>query len=314
MSRLAVMAHFDVEGVVRPHVRGQIEALAASVSRLVVCSTARLRPEERAWLQERCDLVERANYGYDFFSYKVGLAHAGDLSGYDEVIVCNDSYVFAHDSYDPVFSAMAEREVDFWGLSGARRHAPHLQSFFVAFRPWVAQSHTFRTFWNTLEPISKRRQVIRRYEIGLSQSLYDAGFVSSTYFQETPHDKRVARRRVQWWATRRAPWPHGRTEWDALRERAAEPWNPAAAMADRILDSARLPYAKIDTLRYDPYGLDSDRLLTLCERAMPARFAGVRDYLEATAERYPLRDNERLHPAPALLRPLYPLVRYTDVG
>ena len=31
MSRLAVMAHYDVAGELRPHVRGQVEALAASV-------------------------------------------------------------------------------------------------------------------------------------------------------------------------------------------------------------------------------------------------------------------------------------------
>ena len=90
MSRLAVMAHYDVAGELRPHVRGQVEALAASVDTLVVCTTAQLQDSARQWLGERAQVVERANYGYDFFSYKVGLDAAGDLSAYDEVVVCND--------------------------------------------------------------------------------------------------------------------------------------------------------------------------------------------------------------------------------
>lgn len=312
MSRLAVMAHYDVAGALRPHVRGQVEALAASVDKLVVCTTARLQDEARAWLSERAQLVERANYGYDFFSYKVGLDAAGDLEAFEEVVVCNDSYVFALDSYDPVFAEMASRPCDFWGLTAAERLAPHIQSFFIAFRPWVVGSRTFRTFWDEMEPISKRRQVIHRYEVGMSRCLYEAGFRSGTYFQETSEDRRIARERMRWWAAHRSPLPRSRVEVREWRERANEPWNPARGLADRVLDDARLPYVKIDTLRYDPYKLDAGRLLTLCERRFPERFAGVREFLDETSAWYPVRDSERLHPTPPALAPLFPRVRYAD--
>ena len=306
------MAHYDVAGALRPHVRGQVEALAASVDKLVVCTTAQLQDSARQWLGERALVVERANYGYDFFSYKVGLDSAGDLSGYDEVVVCNDTYVFALDSYAPVFEGMADRPCDFWGLTAAERVAPHIQSFFIAFRPWVVASHAFSTFWEEMEPISKRRQVIRRYEVGMSRRLYEAGFSSDTYFVETPEDRRIARERMRWWAAHRSSFPRSRAEIREWRERAGEPWNPARSLADRVLDNARLPYVKIDTLRYDPYNLDAARLLELCERRFPQRFAGVREFLEETSEDYPLRDNERLHPTPLALEPLFPRVRYSD--
>ena len=306
------MAHYDVAGELRPHVRGQVEALAASVDTLLVCTTASLQDSAREWLSERAVLVERANYGYDFFSYKVGLDAAGDLGAYDEVVVCNDSYVFALDSYDPVLDEMATRPCDFWGLTAAERLSPHIQSFFVAFRPWVVGSHAFRAFWEEMEPISKRRQVIRRYEIGMSRRLYDAGFRSDSYFVETPEDRRIARERMRWWAAHRSPLPRTRAEIREWRERANEPWNPARSLADRVLDDARLPYVKIDTLRYDPYKLGAGRLLTLCEKRFPSRFAGVREYLEETSAWYPLRDAERLHPTQLALEPLFPRVRYSD--
>jgi Rhamnan synthesis protein F len=297
---------------VAPHVRRQVGALAEAVDDLVIVSTAELSDSSRVWLEKHGRVLPRANYGYDFFSYKVGLDAAGDLGAFEEVVVCNDSYVFALDSYDPIFAEMASRPCDFWGLTAAERLAPHIQSFFIAFRPWVVGSRTFRTFWDDMEPISKRRQVIHRYEVGMSRCLYEAGFRSATYFEETPEDRRIARERMRWWAAHRSPFPRSRAEVREWRERANEPWNPARSLADRVLDNARLPYVKIDTLRYDPYNLDARRLLELCERRFPQRFAGVREFLEETAQYYPLRDTERLLPTPLALEPLFPRVRYAD--
>jgi len=83
------MAHYDHRGGVGPHVRRQVESVAAAVDRMIVVSTAALTDESRAWLDERVELVERPNYGYDFTSYQVGLHRAGlagDLTSYDEVV------------------------------------------------------------------------------------------------------------------------------------------------------------------------------------------------------------------------------------
>jgi rhamnosyltransferase len=308
MKRLAVMAHFDYRGMLHQHVRRQVQALADSFDDVVVVTTASLQDEPRAWLGDRVQLIERANYGYDFFSYKVGLA-SRPLDGYDEVVICNDSYVFPHATYSPVLDAMRERAVDFWGFTETDRVAHHVQSFFVAFRPWVVQSQAFQGFWGAMEPISDRMKVIRQFEVGMSRHLYDAGFASAPYFVETDADRELARRRVRWWAQHRQP--DGRTpRRELVRRRAAEPWNPSAALADRVLDGARLPYAKIDTLRYDPYGLGADHLLTLCEKRLPEAFDGVREFLASTAADYPPRPKERLLPTPMRLRPLAPLVRY----
>jgi rhamnosyltransferase len=38
----------------------------------------------------------------------------------------------------------------------------------------------------------------------------------------------------------------------------------------------------------------------------------VREFLEETAQYYPLRDTERLLPTPLALEPLFPRVRYSD--
>jgi rhamnosyltransferase len=314
VTRLAVMAHYDPEGLVRPHVRRQVTALAEDIEDVVVVSTAPLTDDARRWLSARARLVERANYGYDFFSYKVGLDAAGDLTAYDEVIVCNDTFVGPLRPYGRIVADMAGRAADFWGFTETRRVRPHVQSFFVAFRPWTVDSRAFRLFWSEMEPISDRKQVILRYEVGMSQRLYDAGFASAAYFDENDADRTLGRRRVRWWAAHRSPLPRTRAEVARFRQRAGEAWNPSSAMADRALADGRLPYVKLDTLRYDPYGLDAGRLLTLCEQRFPDLFDGVRASLADTAAFYRPRPAEVLRPTPLPLRPLAPLVRYTTPG
>jgi len=306
------MAHYDYRGALGPHVRRQVESVAEAVDRMLLVTTATLTEDSRAWLRDRVELVERTNYGYDFTSYQVGLRRAGDLSSYDEVVICNDTYVPVT-PYTGIFATMAEHPVDFWGLTRTERVAPHVQSFFVAFRPWVVGSRTFGRFWSGLDPLSSRRQVIMQHEVGLSDGLHEAGFRSGAYFTETEADRRLARRRVKWWAAHRRPSQRGRAAIQQWRERAAEPWNPAAALADRVLDGGRLPYVKLDTLRFDPYGLGAEKLLAYCEQAYPEEFAGVRSFLAETARFYPPRPTEQLRPTPAALLPMRRQVEYRRV-
>jgi rhamnosyltransferase len=307
------MAHFEPRGRLAPHTRRQVEALADAVDDLVVVTTADLQDPTRTWLSARARLIERSNSGYDFFSYKVGL-DASDLGAYDEVVVCNDSYVGPLTSYDEVLATMAARPVDFWGLTTNRRLTPHVQSFFVAFRSWTVASAAFTGFWADLEPLSDRMKVINRYEIGMSKVLHDAGLVSASYFEETGADERLGRLRVLWWWAHRHDLPRTRVQLDAYRRQAAAGWNPAAGMADRALDGGRLPYVKLDTLRYDPYALDAAHLLDLCEQRFPDAFDGVRAYLQETAPLYPRRAAETLRPTPLALRPLRSRVRYDDAS
>jgi hypothetical protein len=309
VRRLGVMAHFDHEGCVRPHVRRQVESLATAVDELVVVTTADLTAQARQFLGRHARVIERENYGYDFFSFKVGLESA-DLSAFEEVTICNDSYVGPLTGYREIFDRMSALDVDFWGLTETDRVSHHVQSFFITFRPQVLASRQFDRFWSEMVPLPGRYQVIRRYEVGLSRRLYKAGFTSAPFFVESDEDKTMARRRVRWWALRRTGLPRSREEVALLRRRSQVPWNPSLGLADRALDDGRLPYVKIDTLRYDPYDLGADRLLTLCEQRYPEAFSGVRDYLRATAHHYPPRPKEQLTTLPRGLRPVRRLVEY----
>lgn len=304
------MAHFDPDGLVAPHVRRQVLAWSRAGVRLIVVTTAQLQAADRSWLTGYAELIERENAGYDFLSYQQGLAAAGDLSGYVEVVICNDSYVGPLRPYAEIFEQMSGRKADFWGIARSDRQRKHVQSYFVVFRRTLLDSPQFAEFWAEVVPLASRRQVIRRYEIGMSTRFRKAGFRQASYFVETPRERRRGRLRVIWWVLHRRPKAGEGSRLARLWRDFHEPWNPTYGLADSALREARLPLVKIDTLRNDPYGLNAARLLELCEQTYPAEFDGVRAFLERTASRYPTRAGEDLRPTPLWLRPFAPLVAY----
>lgn len=292
---LAVVAHYDVHGEVGPHVRRLLDELTACGD-VVFVTTSHLDEPSADYVRERAELIQRPNYGYDFFSWKIGLDARRERGQYDYVLITNDSYVGPLRPLPQIFEDMAAVPADFWGFTRSERVAPHVQSFFVAFRPWVVASRAFIRFWDRMEPLSDRKQVIKRYEVGLSTALLEVGFRSAAVFNETDDDRRLARRRNLWWGYRRSmKRPKGERTL-ALRTLPFEPWNPAAALADAALDAGRLPYVKLDTLRYDPYELDSDALLVACESVYPEHFEGVREYLRARESQYKPRPGESAGP------------------
>lgn len=293
MRVLTVMAHYDGLGELAPHARRHVEALAPVSDRLIVVSTAEFRDEQDVrHLEKNAELIRRQNIGYDFYSYKVGLDAVSDLASYDLVVICNDSFVGPLRPYRRILDEMQQRPVDFWGMTQTRRRSHHVQSFFVAFRPWVVRSQAFTTFWRTMTPVSDRLQVIKLYEVGMSTRMLEAGFKAGSYLEESPADRRLARARMVWWGWHAAKARPQMPLLSTWRRLGGEPWNPMAALADVALEDGRLPLVKIDTLRYDPYRLGADRLLTACEQRFPEQFDGVRAYLERTAPLYPPRPQE----------------------
>ena len=294
MSLLVIMAHFDVDRKLRSHVVQAMETYLVSAAKLVVVSTSGLDDGEMNRLPSGVEFHSRRNYGYDFFSYKWGLDLVKDYQDYDRVLVVNDSFVGPVVPLNSILNAPNVVESDFSGLTFSNRHGSHIQSFFFTFTSTVSKSKGMRSFWRDLVPISDRFKVISNYEIGLSQRVADSGFKIDSFFSPDEAELKLARERWIWHLKHRfSPSSPGKTIFDLVPHKAdVLDWNPAVAFADRILDKGRFPVMKFDTLRYDPYALGADSLLSSCEAKFPAEFAGVRSFLDETSSRYPIRAGE----------------------
>jgi len=285
-QRFAVFAHFDPDGEVAPHVRRAIVALAEFAQRLVVVSTAPLTAGSREWLRTQAELVERANSGHDFASYRAGLElFDGDA---DQLILMNDSAVVPLWSLTGIFAEMDSRHRDMWGLTPGYGFDRHIQSYFLVFERPAFESPVFREFWVSMPDTISRTEVIVGHEVGLSTIMRSAGFQLDTYFLPTIRDliRGAARAHAAEldgaWRERR--WRNVAGWYRRFPGRVRHPeWNPAVALADTALRRPHvLPAIKLSTLRDDAYHLGAPALLGALERHQPKHFVGVEDYLNRT--------------------------------
>lgn len=177
-SMLCVFAHFDRQGVVDDYVVHYLAALADLGCVIVFASAAgRLDDESIGKIRPYCvKIIVRDNAGYDFASWRDGLAVAGDLSRYDRVILANDSVYGPLRDLAQMFRTLESRDAAVWGITDSLRYGRHLQSYFLVFERTVATSATFRQFWRELPDYRFKHSVIMQCEVGLSKRLARAGF------------------------------------------------------------------------------------------------------------------------------------------
>lgn len=177
-SMLCVFAHFDRQGAVDDYVANYLAALAELDCVIVFVSAAgRLDEASMGKIRPHCaKIVLRDNSGYDFASWRDGLAAAGDLSRYERVILANDSVYGPLRDLGPVFRAMESRGAPVWGITDSFRYGRHLQSYFMVFDRAAVASAAFRQFWRRLPDYRFKHSVIMRCEVGLSKRLARAGF------------------------------------------------------------------------------------------------------------------------------------------
>jgi hypothetical protein len=290
MTTLAVFSHFDPDGLVAPHVLRYVRELASAVDRTVIVSTADLDVPERRVLEEYGELIVRENVGYDFGSWKVGLDRVGDWTGYDRVVLANDSVVGPLRPMREILATGSAGPADFWGMTISQELTPHVQSWFLVFERAALDSAAMSEFWQVMAPVSVRAQVILLYELGLSRTLLGAGLRGGAFLHPSPEQITRAYQRYDE-ALRTDPglaaWARqasGSTTEDQWRQVRAQrpPWNPCLVFWDAALDGG-LPFVKMELLRDDPYRSGREQILTELESTYPEEFAGVRAYLDRVA-------------------------------
>jgi lipopolysaccharide biosynthesis protein len=259
-ARAIVLAHFDPDGRFDPHVHHALAAYRRHAERLVVVSnSARRLPPDLADIVDA--FVPRANVGYDFAAWRDGLASFRPAD-HDEVICVNDSVYGPLFDLGPALADARVAEADLWGMvlsdqntsrSGPR--VPHVQSWFLGMRRPLLESDAWAGFWQGLEPLPTKRDVVERNEIGFSARMAAAGFRLAGLYDATTAP-RVTLPEV--WA-HLSP-RHPRRSWRLLRKSRRLPHNPSELVWWRLWE-AGAPYLKVSLLRVNHYGLDLSRVV-----------------------------------------------------
>lgn len=184
MKRVLIFVHFSKDPNLSRNVQAYLRALQSYFSRRLLVSNSPLNERSRSILRELgFEVAERENQGYDFYSWKFGLSQLGEaLNGFDELVTANDSCLLTKNAdFAPIFGWATEKK--FWGLSKSYEFQEHLQSYFLGFKKEVFQSPAFRQFWQGIEVLDSKKEIIMNYELGLSQRLSFEGFAMESYFR-----------------------------------------------------------------------------------------------------------------------------------
>lgn len=186
-EKVAVIAHWSVDARVSP----SFEALVRAVMKrgyFVLIASACSDPEPLQFASElptRPAILRKPNIGYDFGSWAAAFLSQPQVFLANRVLQINDSLLGPFSSIDHLIDDFESDKGDLWGLVRNHQIRAHLQSYFIGYTAPVLQSRTFQDFWASVRVEATKPQIIQRYEYGLSQRVYNEGFVAAAYLE--PH-------------------------------------------------------------------------------------------------------------------------------
>lgn len=189
MKRLCIFAFYNKNGIVKPYVKYWLKELKSCSSRVIFVANGYLSEEDRISVSEyTSDVYVRPDLGLDAGAYKEVICNylKNDLSGYDEVIFCNDSCWGPFIPLKNIFEEMAQREnSDFWGMCYTENNfANHIPGMFMVFRKRIVKNRLLQEYFFACidEATEFKTLVIASYEIGLFDFLVRKHNMRFQYF------------------------------------------------------------------------------------------------------------------------------------
>lgn len=177
LRRALVFAHFDPHDIVDPHVLYALRCYRQYFSVVVFVTTCALSNSEIRSLHLLVDkVIVRQNIGYDFLSWKTGFESLKNIAALDEVVFANDSCYGPCTDIGEFFKNAECLKGDLWGASMNRQFSPDIQSFFMGFGKKTLRTGFARRFWQSVDIVDDKFQLILKYEVGLSALALSEGF------------------------------------------------------------------------------------------------------------------------------------------
>lgn len=164
-----VIAHYNPDGRVPRDLFNLVVYISKLSDRIIFVST-HIAEIEIKKLSPYAQVIARENFGYDFWSYKIGVETLGDLKQTERIVFFNSSFITLDpkalmNSFLKPVSSQALR-----GLTISNHPKLHVQSYLFAFEnSALINSTEFKSWWEQMVPLSNRDEVIDRYEIGMSE-------------------------------------------------------------------------------------------------------------------------------------------------
>ena len=184
-KKVAIFLHYDRRGAVHDYVLHYMMALRRVGFEILFVSNAP-RLSESDWQKvapHAALMLRRRNRGHDFGAFRDAVAElAGRLPELERLIIANDSVYGPLQDLGPLLERCDLGEASIWGVTDSWDRRYHLQSYFLIFKREALIHPAFLAFWRSVRLVPSRSWVIRKYEIGLTQTLMKAGLRCAALF------------------------------------------------------------------------------------------------------------------------------------
>ena len=248
--RLVLLAHYDPDGMIDPHVESSVRALAAqSCDVALVTSSTRSRDIER--MRAICaSIFIKNDHGRDFGSWFIASeALKSKYHAYETIIWMNDSTYFPLFDLTEMFGKMERKNYDFWGVVDSNNLRWHIMSWFWAFRRELLDSGWPSQYIAQYEPAYSKWDQIKNYEMRLPAALKKAGRRTGAYVSADELFNYVRR-----------------YESDHERFSGRSDFTMTHDYWDVIIRRFRCPALKVELLRDNPLGLELKDILGFVSR------------------------------------------------
>ncbi len=191
IKRCTILVLYDQEGIFDEYVFYLLKELKTVSTRIIaVVNGFILAPYLQRLQDENIEIVIRENKGFDGGAYQdilINYLPKDELSNYDQLIFCNDTFFGPFVPMADIFTKMETSPADFWGITYINwQLLAHLQSYFLVFRKNVIDSGALYDFFNNIFPsdIMVFVDAVAEYEIGLFRYLQKQQFKFDSYCKD----------------------------------------------------------------------------------------------------------------------------------
>lgn len=196
-KKALVYVIFESEARLQEYKLRFLQALAPLVDDVIVVVNGQLHDDINT-LETYGRVLTRDNKGYDTAAFREGIFAFGKdkLKDYDQLLLVNDTNIGPMRDLSQVFQEMADKQLDFWGISFGEEQEDvtkenpygyipkHLQSYFLVIEKLMLNDDDFYEYWTHLTDTDSRDKAIGRHETRFTKHFADLGYRFDAVVQE----------------------------------------------------------------------------------------------------------------------------------
>lgn len=197
-KKALVYVIFESEAHLQEYKLRFLQALSPLVDDVIVVVNGQLQDDDINSLENYGRVLIRDNKGYDTAAFREGIFAFGKdkLKDYDQLLLVNDTNIGPMRDLSQVFQEMADKRLDFWGISFGEEQEDvtkenpygyipkHLQSYFLVIEKLMLNDDAFYEYWTHLTDTDSRDKAIGRHETRFTKHFADLGYRFDAVVQE----------------------------------------------------------------------------------------------------------------------------------